>query len=1066
VKEFEKTLANLNKDQREAVEQIDGPVLVIAGPGTGKTQLLSSRVAHILTTTDTRPENILCLTYTNKAAINMKSRIIEQVGAAGAKVAASTFHSFAAEVMNLYPDYFWNAARLSVAPDAVQLDVIESIVRELPLDNPLALKFAGQYTLLSAIKNSIKLAKDAGLTPDKLKALLEVNVAYIDEVEPRLVEILAQRLSAKNLGTFRDEVSRLPQQGIDEAVYPLISLSSVITSSLDEALALDEDSGKTTNTSKWKARWVQTVGGQKLMSKERDRNIWWLGLAGVYAKYRELLHQRGFYDYADMLVEVISQLEQNPEILADIQERFSYVLIDEFQDTTPAQLRLAHLVADHHTAEGKPNLMVVGDDDQSIYKFNGAELNNMLNFKRNYPTAKIIILHDNYRSTQAILDLSKKIIDQADSRLVKSDPSLNKDLIAKRPPSKGAIRALAYASQELQLSEIARDIKAHHKPGYEIAVLARGHDSLVKMAGILQALKVPVRYEQSSNSLDHELINQIYLVSKLLLAIQNGSTERVDALIHEVIRWPAWGLSPKQLWELALNSKANWLDRLLNSPAADIKGLGDWLLWLAKESANQPLAVTIEQIIGLRESAGYTSPIKDYFTHSAHKDTNSYFHGLSAVQLVRALVHEFSASDEPKLSEFARFIEINKENGIVVADESPFITGSHAVALLSVHKAKGLEFDHVYVIDAIEDNWRPRSSNRKPPSNLPLQPAGDDFDDYVRLLYVAATRAKSSLTISAYYQDHSGKDISVSTIVQGAIEPELVDQTDQAKLIEVLEENLRWPDLSGGAEKQMLKAKLEEYNLYATHLLNFLDVTRGGPQYFKERNLLYLPELKTASMAYGTAMHAALEAAQKLANSGKFALPDIQRQFGQALKAEQLMKTDYERYLELGKDTLKKLFKDFGYHLQPGSLSEQKMKDVMVGKARLGGTVDRIDRNGNQITILDYKTGSPLSNFYTRGKTKAIRVYKHKLQLVFYTLLVNQHMGTNVGDMEGQMIYLQSETLKGLTLAYKPTQQDMDHLRSLIAAVWERIMAVDLPDTSGYPKDIDGILQFEADLLK
>ena len=188
-KEFKTEYAKLNADQKRAVDNIEGPLLVVAGPGTGKTQLLSLRVANILRSTDTNPANILCLTYTNKAAINMKQRVIKLAGPEATKLPVKTFHSFASEVMNLYPDYFWNAARLSVAPDSVQLEVIESIVASLPLDNPLALKFAGQYTLLNDIRQAIGLAKDAGLTPAKLKAILEINLTYLDVIEKPLIEI-------------------------------------------------------------------------------------------------------------------------------------------------------------------------------------------------------------------------------------------------------------------------------------------------------------------------------------------------------------------------------------------------------------------------------------------------------------------------------------------------------------------------------------------------------------------------------------------------------------------------------------------------------------------------------------------------------------------------------------------------------------------------------------------------------------------------------------------------------------------------------------------------------------
>ena len=1068
-KEFLAAYDELNDEQQAAVDALEGPVLVVAGPGTGKTQLLSTRVANILKSTDAKPGNVLCLTYTNKAAINMKERIIRLAGPEGTKLPVKTFHSFAGEIMNLYPDYFWNAARLGVAPDSVQLEVIESIVSQLPLDNPLALKFAGQYTLLSDIKRAIGLAKDAGLTPAKLRAIIEVNMAYLDEIEAPLVAILEARLSAKALSGLIAKVEALPRQPIDEMVYPLRSLSTVLLNGLREAIALDDGTGKTANTGAWKQRWLQTEAGQKGMFKERQRNAWWLELTSVYADYLEQMHERGFYDYADMLVEVITQLEQNPNILADLQERFSYVLIDEFQDTTPAQLRLAHLVADHHVLNGRPNLMVVGDDDQAIYKFSGAELNNMLSFKDRYKSASRIILVKNYRSTQTVLDTAKRVIEQAENRLVKQDASLSKDLVAENPPKdKGSIRALSYTSRELQLSQIARDIKAAYKPGKDIAVLARGHDSLVKMAGILQQLGVPVRYEQQSNILEHDIVNQVYLMARLLDAIQNGDSEAGNALIHQIIRHPMWGIAPEVLWQLAVDNYrgGDWLQALLASKQPELKEIGSWFIWLASQAEHQPLAITLEYLIGLRHTKSYNSPLKNYFVDGNSKLANQYFHSLSAIQLLRALVHDFAKTAEPTLAELIRFIEINRVNGLVVADESPFITGGHAVQLLTVHKAKGLEFDAVYIIDAVEDNWQPRSSGRKPPANLPLQPAGDDLDDYVRLMYVALTRAKSSITVSAYHLDHAGKDVAVSPIIQGAFAVQRVTETDKSKLVEVLEENLRWPDLAGGQEQAILKARLETYSLSVTHLLNFLNLERGGPRYFKERNLLQLPEAKSVNLAYGTAMHSAMETAQKLTNKGVFKLASVTGDFTKALAAQQLAAAEYQRFNKQGEQVLARLFNDYGYHLPKGSLPEQDLRDIRVGPARLRGKLDRVDIAEDSMMIIDYKTGKPLSSFETKDKNSVLRARNQKLQLVFYALLTSQHPNfSRYQDVTGQMVYLEAADQKQLTRSLVPSKDDIDRLMQLVAAVWQHVMSLDFPDIGHYQPGLDGVTQFEQDLI-
>ena len=971
--------------------------------------------------------------------------------------------------MNLYPDYFWNAARLSIAPDSVQLEVIETIVAELPLDNPLALKFAGQYTLLNDIKRAIGLAKDAGLTPAKLQAIIEVNMAYFDVIETPLVEILDNRLSFKTLPDLQAKVAEIPQQTIDERVYPLTSMSSILAQGLDDAIRLDSDSGKTTNTGIWKKRWLQTEAGQKGLFIERRRNAWWLELSAIYANYLTKMHERGFYDYSDMLVEVIGVLEQNPNVLAELQERFNYVLIDEFQDTNLAQLRLAHLIADHHSANGQPNLMVVGDDDQTIYKFSGAELNNMLSFKKRYATAKIIVLTKNYRSTQGVLDISKSVIEQAENRLVKQDKSLTKDLVAETPPAgSSAIRAISYASRELQFSMIARDIKDHYRLDSKIAVLARSHESLIKMAGILQQLDVPIRYERQSNIIDHEIINQIYLLTKLLIAIQAGDQVVCNELIHEVIRHPMWGIEAKDLWSLALAnySHHDWLKALTTNSERNIKQIGDWLLWLAQMSSTQPLAITLEYLIGLRECEAYTSPINHYFIDGNKQLSAKYLKGLSAIQLLRSQVHDFAKAGEPTMNDLVRYIEINKDNKIIVADESPFVTGDQAVQLLTVYKAKGLEFDDVYVVDAVEDNWQPRSGTRRPPANLPLQPSGDDLDDYVRLMYVAMTRAKSNLTISSYYLDHAGKDVATTPIVDSTFDFQRVSQTDETKLIEVLSENLRWPNLDGGQEKAMLAAKLEDYVLNVTHLLNFLDVEKGGPHYFKERNLLRLPQIKTPSMAYGTAVHSALEIAQQQVNKSKLDLKLVNDELSSALRKEQLPASEFKRYERKGQQTLSRLFEYYDYQLTKGSIPEQKISDIRLGTAILSGKLDRIDKLGDSLLIIDYKTGQPISSFDTKNKTEAVKAYKHKLQLIFYALLVSEQPSySQYQNVSGQMVYVDAESQKQLIRSYTPTNEDKQHLKRLIEVIYKRITTLDLPDISSYSHDLDGMLKFEDDLL-
>ncbi|MBP6961938.1 ATP-dependent helicase [Candidatus Saccharibacteria bacterium] len=1058
----------LNPAQQTAVDAIDGPVLVIAGPGTGKTQLLSMRVVKILETTDTSPQNILCLTFTNKAANNMRERLFDLIGPTAYSVAVHTFHSFAADIMNKNPDHFWNGASLSVVPDAVQLEIIQDILGSLPLDNPLARRFAGELTGLKATKEALKLTKEAGLTPEKLRAIIELNLAYIDIAEPILVEHLSAPLSFKKLQTLADSLEAdLPEQSIDEHMAPLMSLRTVILKSLDDAINQDEPTGKSTNTGKWKKRFIQTVAGQKLMDDERRRNNWWLALSDVYTKYRDSLHERGYYDYADMLVEVIVQLEKNDELRASVQEQYNYVLIDEFQDTNSAQLRLAHLVADHYSSAGKPNLMVVGDDDQSIYKFNGAELNNMLGFRSFYGVDKPIVLSENYRSSQAILDVAKLVAEQSTDRLVNREKDITKNLVATRDATKGSvIEHIHYPSEQHQFSSIARKIDDTFSPEKTVAVLARNHQSLRNMASRLQALNVPVRYEQQNDVLAHPAVEQVIILAQAMVAIAEGDEPEVNTLLAHTLRHPMWGIDAKILWQLAIDNRynAHWLDSMLTSDDEKLKSIAGSMIVFAQTAVSEPLPLVLEQLLGLRDHESFHSPLKDYYVQNAQL-SQQYLETLSALQLLRSMADEFSRHSTAKLTDFVNFIKVNQGGDSLVSDQTVFLSGQHAVELLTVHKAKGLEFDTVYIIDAVESNWKPSTNGRKPPANLPLQAYGDDQDDYVRLFYVAVTRAKQSLIVSSYATDTSGKDILPAAFVRASL-PERI-ANEEIETLTILEESSTWPQLSNVDEKLLLTPLVEDFRLPVTAMINFLDVDAGGPQYFKERNLLRLPEAKSISQSYGTAIHSALEYAMILTNRGKFDLDDITTKFEDALIKEHVPAHEFERYHTQGQRLLWTLFETNRYELPQGSLSEQSLNYILPGGAQLGGKLDRVDtQDKSNLVIVDYKTGNGLSSFSTQNKNLMVKAWKHKTQLIFYALLTSlDPRYSGFKSTECQMVYVECPEIKDLIRSYFPSPDEVARMATLASKVYAHIQNLNFPDISGYPEGIDGILQFEQDLI-
>ncbi len=1049
---------------------LDGPVLVIAGPGTGKTELLSVRVAHILKTTDAGAQNILCLTFTNKAATNMRNRLFSIIGPDAYKIDVKTFHSFAADIMNQYPDYFWNGARLTSVPDVVQLEIITDILQSLSLENPLGKRFAGKLTGLNDVQTALKLAKEAGLTPEKLSTIIAVNLQYIDSIENQLVTILSDSLKYKNLPQLVQRVAELPDQNIDSAIAPLQSLRSVICSSLEYAVQADEGTNKTTETGKWKRRFLKSVGGTKGMHDERARNNWWLALSGVYQAYRDQLHARGYYDYADMLVEVISCLEQHPELQSDVQERYTYVLVDEFQDTNPAQLRLAHLVADHFSSNGKPNLMVVGDDDQSIFKFNGAELNNMLGFRSFYKIDTPIVLTKNYRSTQAILDTAKVVAELAEDRIVNRERDITKDLIAANTElAAGSITHISYPTRQHQNSVIAKRISEEFKSGdHSIAVLARNHQSLLHIAEVLHALNVPLHYEKQNNVMQNEAVEQMILLAEILAAKQQGDLDTINAKLAILLCHPLWGITSEDLWELALENRhqPHWLESMHRHRNSSVNTLAVLLDEFARLSATTPLPLMIEYIFGLRDYKGHTIPIRNYFFQNKHL-SRTYIESLSALQIIRDMCNEFARPDSATLLDFVKFIRINRENGKQITDESLFVSAETAVKLLTIHKAKGQEFDSVYIIDAVENIWKPRVGGRKPPANLPLQAYGDDIDDYVRLFYVATTRAKRNLNIASYYTDVDGSEIMPAPFARIAVKPVHLDMQDAGDPIETLQHTLRWPVLDSDKELLLLYPLLQKFSLSVTALINFLDVASGGPLYFKERNLLRLPETKSIRQSFGTAIHRALEYAQTLVNRDEYSIESVLHAYEKALAAEHVPPDEFKRYALEGQKVLRSLLVECEYVLPKHSVVERSLNATLEGEVNITGKIDRIDiHKPRQLVIADYKTGKPLANLASMSQNTAIKAWKHRTQLIFYALLANtssqlQHFT----DVECQMVYVEATEARQIVRSYTPTNDEINRLKTITQRVWQKIQKADFPDISQYPRDIKGILAFEEDLL-
>lgn len=416
---FHTTYSTLNPRQKQAVDTIYGPVLVIAGPGSGKTQILSARIANILIETDVNPSNILCLTFTDNAAKNMRERLSRIIGADAYKVAIHTFHSFGNEILNRY------RSRISDYAEATPIDEIEAsrlfdaILTALPWNDPYK---PGQNAneKIRELRNAIKLLKDAGITPIEYSEIIEMNRKTMAVMEPiirtHLDELLA--LGQKKEDKIRKlELFRVFHDVVSEAfssipreIHGQDSFAKTLTDSLDAIWELQESETDAKIVTKWRDEWLEKNYEGKWILKDASRLDKYTSLAQIYTCYEERMKALGYIDFSDMILGAIRLVEQYGDIRANLAEQYQFVLIDEYQDTNDAQLRL---ITDILSVTDTPNVFAVGDDDQSIYKFQGANTRNIKTFRDRWADTELIILETNYRSNAEIIDTSRALMNSA-----------------------------------------------------------------------------------------------------------------------------------------------------------------------------------------------------------------------------------------------------------------------------------------------------------------------------------------------------------------------------------------------------------------------------------------------------------------------------------------------------------------------------------------------------------------------------------------------------------------------------------------------------------------------------
>ncbi|MBI5913537.1 ATP-dependent helicase [Candidatus Azambacteria bacterium] len=1098
---FEERFKKLNAQQKQAVEAIDGPVLVIAGPGSGKTEILSLRVANILKKTDTHPSSILCLTFTDSAAVNMRTRLAGLIGRDAYRVVINTFHSFSADIIGRYPEYFYEGASFSPADELTQIEILETIFKELPHDNPLRKEHPEQgFTYLDSAQRAIGQLKKAGITPDDFTAIIRSNSAVLAAINER-IGIFEARLSMKQLPSLREFAVWCASLTQELPIKGYVPLGHALVRSLTDALNRAENEDKTAPISAWKTEWVKKDENGARVFKNTLYQDKLLALAGVYQEYIARMHARGYYDFDDMLLDVLSALKHNNALRYELQERYQYILVDEFQDTNDAQMRLLEFLTDAEAHEGKPNIMVVGDDDQAVYKFQGAEISNILEFRGRFENPAIITLTHNYRSRQDILDLARHVILKGTERLERLVEGLRKDLVAAgKDMEEGKITSRSFPSHAHECHWIAQEIKkliAGGKNPDDIAIIARQHKDLQSILSHLSALGIPVAYERQRNVLLEPHIYQLIQIARFICTLSRKNKSEADEYLPEILSFPFWGLDRKTIWELsaAATAKTPWLGVMLNHTDARFRTIACFFLDLATRAQHEPAEYVLDAIIGSHEPSAhpsFVSPFRAYYFNAEKFEHHKaeYLAFLSALQVFVSALREYKHGRYIKIDDLVAFVDMHAKNNIPITDQSAFMAAQNAVHCLSAHKAKGLEFDTVFVMSCQDSVWAgsPRGSMLPFPANLPIAPAGDTLDDQLRLFYVALTRAKHGLYLTSYEKTDTGKDSlrlrfltpeadgEIKESVRAALMAESVHDDELPEPTAILsahwEQYNRAPFLTD--EKALLGTLVENYQMSVTHINNFLDVVGGGPQMFLEQNLLRFPHAKSPSGSYGSAMHKAIELLYAHFKHEK-TLPSTEQLilwFTYALEKERLAPEDFTMYSEKGTDALAKFYAAKKEQWRESDMIEMNFKNqgVLVGDAHLTGKLDKMVflENTREIEVHDFKTGNPADEWEGEGVYEKKKLYGYKRQLVFYKLLVehSRDFGGKYTVNKGVVEFLEPYRGKMIDLPLVITQKEVERTRALINAVYKKIVALDFPDVSKYSKDVNGIIAFEDDLLR
>lgn len=995
--QFEKYYAQLNDEQKAAVDAIEGPVMTIAGAGTGKTQILAVRIAKILLETQIDPYNILCLTFTEAGVTAMRKRLLEIIGPAAYHVKVGTFHSFCNEILRENGEEFGLSRDFDQIDDLEKVLLLQEIIDALGVQSPLR-PTGDAYFYLDDLDKRIRDLKKENITPEKFATTINELAAFHQQFAPLVKNFCETKGRPKE-----EELNAVHPDKITPHfanATPLQQAHLKYFQQLYQNYQNKLDGSKADGTKRTAFRndlrsFVEKLGKDLIKQQE---------LVKAYQLYQQKMNERKRYDYEDMILLVSQKFTQdqaasNGGLLRNYQERYQYILVDEYQDTNSAQNTTVNLLGSFFDS---PNIFVVGDDDQSIYRFQGASVENIIEFHQKYQQElKIITLIKNYRSQQTVLDAAGALIAHNQTRLAAKIPDINKNLVSQTSAPAAPLELTIYESEDAENYGVAKAIQKLIADGVdpsEIAILYRNHFHSEDLIDLLQKLNIPYQIIAGRNILEDLYIDQLI---KLFRLINNPSD---NDLLTQVLFLNFLGFHRFDIIKLShyyfterLEKKGYSLFQIINLPIhlknarleepEKFLKFGERLLEWKEFSLNETLSHFFEIIL---KTSGFLDNLV------AQK---SRLEGLNRLNtLFKEIKKQNRRNHALTITDFLEQLKIRADHHLKLL-ENPLVGEKNGVQLMTAHGAKGLEFHHVFMIRSTSRTWdKPgKADTLKLPQGLISQEIVDEKlnfeEDQRRLFYVALTRAKLMVHLSyARFRSEQNKiREDLPTLFLQEIPSEFIQTTEtgthtandlaELETLFLLEGEPNFSQL----ESSYLKQLADQVVLSPTSLNNYLTC----PRKFFYQNLIRLPQARNKSAAMGSAIHAALDRYFREYHRKKIKPPKefLTLHFKSALEKELLTNKDYEERLAIGTNILNEYFDLHHEKFSSDTITEFNFSrdGVNIDGIPITGKIDKIEPSENGLVVTDFKTGNADS-----GLQKLAHGQDYWRQLVFYKLLCDR----------------------------------------------------------------------------